>query len=87
MRFKLRKDGWPLCPCCGEDEVAILEDFTPFCRTKEAAPAITDLFRFDWFCYRCARDVWKGEDRDSIVSVEMNAIGTTEPVDVHVRIR
>lgn len=21
MKIEYRKDGWPLCPCCGEDEL------------------------------------------------------------------
>ena len=38
-----REDGWPLCPVCGEDELADLQ-----CR--EPASASNELY-----CYRCGR--------------------------------
>ena len=46
-----RNDGWPLCPACGMDELAVLETPPP--------PNFTEPL--DWylrrplFCYWCAR--------------------------------
>lgn len=65
MRCNLRKDGWPRCRHCGEDEFAIFGD--EFAKLATAhwpkCPPITDLLRLDWFCYRCAADVWRGSFR------------------------
>lgn len=46
-----RRDGWPLCPSCGEDELAVLETPSPPNYTE---PIGWYLMR-EMFCYRCGR--------------------------------
>lgn len=48
--YRWRQNGWPLCPECGEDELALLdlEDSTK-------APQLEELPRHKLYCYRCAR--------------------------------
>jgi hypothetical protein len=46
-----RKDGWPLCPACGEDELAVLETPPPPNYTE---PLSWYLER-EMFCYVCGK--------------------------------
>lgn len=46
-----RPDGWPLCPCCGQDELGVLE--TPPL-TTHGVPLAWFLERA-MFCYACGR--------------------------------
>jgi hypothetical protein len=55
-----RDDGWPFCPVCGEDELAVLE-MPP--DLADQGPPIW-YFEREMFCYRCARvTVLAGEAR------------------------
>lgn len=53
-----RPDGWPLCPVCGEDELACLQ--TPTAPDYEWT--LAQYLEHDLFCYVCARVTWKAED-------------------------
>ncbi len=48
--YRWRSDGWPLCPECGGDELAILDLDDP---TK--APQLEDLKTHWLYCYACRR--------------------------------
>jgi hypothetical protein len=46
-----RDDGWPCCPVCGEDELAVLEVPPPPTYTW----SLREYLEHELFCYRCAR--------------------------------
>ena len=46
-----RPDHWPLCPCCGQDELAVLEVPPP---PNYTVPLSWYLER-EMFCYWCGR--------------------------------
>jgi len=48
---EFRKDGWPLCPRCGEDE---LYSFLMLGWTKPEPPSIEECMATGMRCYRCS---------------------------------
>lgn len=55
---KFRRDGWPLCPQCGEDE---LYSYLMLTWTEPEPPSIQDCMDAGMACYRCS---WKSEGRN-----------------------
>ena len=53
-----RKDGWPLCPQCEEDE---LYSYLMLGWTKDEPPSIEDCIQAGMECYRCS---WKSLGRN-----------------------
>jgi hypothetical protein len=51
-----RPDGWPLCPECGEDELACLTTPGP----PEYEWTLARYLEHDLFCYRCGRVTRQG---------------------------
>src|SRR5690242_11251447 len=49
--FDRRPDGWPLCPVCGEDELAVLEFPPPPTYTW----TLDEYLAHEMFCYRVGR--------------------------------
>lgn len=52
LRFKEhRKDGWPLCPKCGEDELvsALLQVVDPM----KPTPSLLECLHHGFFCMGC----------------------------------
>jgi hypothetical protein len=54
-----RKDGWPLCPECGEDELASDLLLRGDVHRYERRPDLTmaDYLASTFFCYQCQ---WRG---------------------------
>lgn len=50
-----RKDGWPLCPQCGEDELGSLLVWL-----TETPPPVQDFIDAGMWCYACG---WKHEGK------------------------
>lgn len=55
LRPCYRKDGWPLCPCCGEDELASFAALDAI--ALERPLSLDDYFNGEFYCYRC---LWTG---------------------------
>ena len=52
-----RPDGWPLCPECGEDELACMATPQP----PEYEWRLEQYLAHELFCYRCVRVTWTPE--------------------------
>lgn len=50
-----RRDGWPLCPRCGEDELA--SDLMLGWNGDPPRPTLAECFTWPFYCYRCQ---WRG---------------------------
>ncbi len=48
---EFRPDGWPLCPVCGEDELAVLETPPP----PDYRWSLSQYLRREMFCYLCGK--------------------------------
>lgn len=48
LEFQRRSDGWPLCPCCGEDEL-----FSTYEPTLDGDHTLVDYLLPELSCYRC----------------------------------
>lgn len=57
VRKETRPDGWPLCPECGEDELACLSTPTP----PDLEWTMAKYLEHELFCYRCGKVTWKPE--------------------------
>lgn len=55
MPVDTRPDGWPLCPDCGEDELACLATPEP----PEYEWPLARYLEHELFCYRCGKVTWK----------------------------
>lgn len=55
---EFRKDGWPLCPDCGEDE---LYSYLMLGWTEPDPPSLQDCIDSGMECYRCS---WKSLGRN-----------------------
>jgi hypothetical protein len=51
---EFRKDGWPLCPSCGDDELAsrVMMAYMGI----ESAPTLAECLAGEFFCYACPWD-------------------------------
>jgi len=55
-RFKeFRKDGWPLCPRCGDDE--LYSTVCLYWSRLDRPPTLEECFASTFGCYYC---LWKG---------------------------
>jgi len=52
-----RKDGWPLCPQCGEDELYSCAGLIKAHDQGTASFTIEEAFAGEFVCYRCN---WRG---------------------------
>lgn len=50
-----RKDGWPLCPCCGEDELAVRGVPAGFGLGMTRAAMLAWYLEQELYCYVCGR--------------------------------
>jgi hypothetical protein len=50
-----RRDGWPLCPCCGQDELAVLETPPATVYGGSFAKRLAWFLERPLFCYGCGR--------------------------------
>lgn len=50
-----RKDGWPLCPRCGEDELWSARMY--WWNGSAPRPTLAECFAHDFGCYLCG---WRG---------------------------
>ena len=55
---EFRKDGWPYCPQCEEDE---LYSYLMLGWTKDEPPSVQDCIDAGMECYRCS---WKSHGRN-----------------------
>ena len=63
---EFRKDGWPLCPQCGEDELYSVYLFMPHGIDRQAKGEqieLDELLRYPFRCYYCG---WRN-DRDPVL--------------------
>lgn len=58
--IEFRKDGWPLCPRCGEDELASRAHLNYFGVGEQ--PTIADGIASGMVCYKCGWDSESIED-------------------------
>jgi hypothetical protein len=51
---EFRKDGWPLCPSCGDDELAsvIMLNY----HGQDRPPTLAECLLGEFFCYACTWD-------------------------------
>lgn len=52
---EFRKDGWPLCPACGEDELysRVALHWVEGGRDMDTQPTIADCLAGEFGCYAC----------------------------------
>ena len=55
VKQRYRPDGWPLCPCCDEDELrsaAVMKN-----AARVPGPTLAECFADEFTCYNCG---WRG---------------------------
>lgn len=75
---EFRKDGFPLCPCCGEDELYSLYANTKHCmerQLKGETVSLEETLEYPFACYRCN---WASDDDLELLGA---MIGTINGVD------
>lgn len=52
LYYEFRKDGWPLCPWCGEEELWCLGS-VEFQKDNQRPPSVAECIEMGLSCYRC----------------------------------
>jgi len=52
LYYEFRKDGWPLCPWCGEEELWC-PGSVEFYKDNQRQPTMTEHIKMGLSCYRC----------------------------------
>jgi hypothetical protein len=70
---EFRKDGWPFCPCCDEDELANPGFSVAFYNEHQRTPTVEEFLESGLICYLCnwhsseLRPLYPGEEMLRII--------------------